>query len=203
MAAPDLILGSASPRRRELLEQLGLVLRIEPMFIDETPKPCEDPRVYTERLAAEKCARAVEQVGGDIPAVLAADTTVTVDGDILGKPRDASEAQAMLARLGGRRHDVITAYQFRCHGATGGRVVQTSVVFRDIPRDELAAYVASAEWQDKAGGYAIQGAAAVFVSEIMGSFTNVIGLPLAEVIADLRAAGALAGWPPAALRRVG
>ncbi len=192
---PDLILASASPRRRELLERLGLRLRIEAVDIDETPRPDEAPRVYTARLAAEKGAAAQTRVGGDALPLLAADTTVVVERTILGKPADGAEAAAMLGRLAGRRHEVITAYHIRFRGAVVERVVATAVSFRLIAPDEVTAYVASGEWQGKAGGYAIQGIAAVFATDVRGSLTSVIGLPLAEVVADLRAAGALGRYP--------
>jgi len=192
----DLVLASASPRRRELLERLGLTLWVAPVDIDETPRPDELPLTYAARLAAEKCA-AAEPHGDGLP-VLAADTTVLLEREIFGKPADEREAAAMLRRLGGRRHEVITAYQVRHRGARVERAVTTAVTFRLIAPAEVDAYVASGEWRGKAGGYAIQGIAAVFATEIRGSLTNVIGLPLAEVIADLRAAGALERWPPPA-----
>jgi septum formation protein len=195
--APDLILASASPRRRELLERLGLRLRIAPVDIDETPRPDEPAEIYVRRLAAEKCAAAVAQLPSDDAAapVLAADTTVTLDRRIFGKPADDAEAAAMLAALAGRRHEVITATCIRRGDATIERAVTTTVTFRLIAPAEVVAYVASGEWRGKAGGYAIQGIAAVFASDIRGSLTNVIGLPICETIADLRAAGALPSWP--------
>lgn len=193
---PDLVLASASPRRRELLERLGLALRIEAVDLDETPRQGEAPRAYAARLAADKCGAAVERLGGDDPAVLAADTTVVLERAILGKPRDAADAADMLRRLAGRRHEVITAYCLRHRGTAIERAVTTAVTFRLIDPAEVEAYVASGEWRGKAGGYAVQGIAAVFAAELRGSLTNVIGLPLAEVIADLRAAGALGRYPP-------
>jgi septum formation protein len=197
---PDLVLASASPRRQELLARLGLRLRVEPAAIDESPHPDERAADYVRRMAGEKCAAALARLGaglGELP-VLAADTTVVVEGQILGKPADAAEAEAMLRRLCGRRHEVITAYRVQRAAAATERAVTTQVTFRLATPAEIAAYVASGEWQGKAGGYAIQGIAAVFATEIRGSLTNVIGLPLAEVVADLRAVGALPGWPPAA-----
>jgi septum formation protein len=190
-AAPDLILASASPRRRELLQQLGLRIEIRPANIDESTLPGESARTYVERVSAAKCA-AIESPG---LAVLAADTTVAVDGVILGKPADEAEAREMLSRLAGRRHEVLTAYCIRHNDRRLARTVSTQVSMRLIDEAEIAAYVACGEWRDKAGGYAVQGIAAVFVTEVRGSITNVIGLPIAEVIADLRALKALPGYP--------
>jgi septum formation protein len=192
---PDLILASASPRRRELLERIGLVLEVAPVDLDETPRPGEAARPYAQRLAAEKCAAAAERRGGDDAPVLAADTVVVLEGEIFGKPADAADAARMLQRLSGRRHEVITAYHIRHRGAAVERAVTTAVTFRLLAPAEVEAYLASGEWQGKAGGYAVQGIAALFTTELRGSLTNVIGLPLAEVVADLRAAGALASYP--------
>jgi septum formation protein len=197
-STPDLILASASPRRRELLERIGLALEVVPADLDETPQPGESARPYAVRLAAEKCAAAVARRGGDDPAVVAADTVVVVAGEILGKPADEADAAAMLRRLSGRRHEVITAYHIRHRGAAAERAVTTAVTFRLLAPAEIDAYVASGEWRGKAGGYAVQGIAALFATELRGSLTNVIGLPLAEVVADLRALGSLPAYPPAA-----
>jgi septum formation protein len=194
----DLVLASASPRRRELLERIGLRLRVAPVDLDETPRPGEAARPYAQRLAAEKCAACVERGAGDELPVLAADTVVVVEGQIFGKPADEAEASAMLQRLSGRRHEVVTAYHIRHRGAEVARAVTTAVTFRLLAPAEVQAYVASGEWRGKAGGYAVQGIAALFATELRGSLTNVIGLPLAEVVADLRAAGGLPGYPPPA-----
>jgi septum formation protein len=198
--APDLVLASASPRRRELLEQLGLALVVAAADIDETPQPGERPTDYVRRVAAAKCDAVVEAraASPSALAVLAADTTVVVAGEILGKPVDADDARRMLARLAGRRHEVATAYRIRFGAQLVERTVTTVVAFRALAPAELDAYVASGEWRGKAGGYAVQGIAAAFVSELRGSHTNVIGLPLAEVLADLQATGALPQYPPAA-----
>jgi septum formation protein len=194
----DLVLASASPRRAELLSQLGLRLQIAPADLDETPRPDEPALEYVRRMAAEKCALGASRLASESPplAVLAADTIVVLEGRILGKPADAAEATAMLTALAGRKHEVVTAYRAQRAAAVAERLVSTVVKFRLIAAEEIAAYVQSGEWRGKAGGYAIQGIAALFASEIRGSITNVIGLPLAEVVADLRALGALAGWPP-------
>ncbi|HVR62845.1 MAG TPA: Maf family protein [Polyangia bacterium] len=199
---PALILASASPRRRELLERLGLFPRVEPADIDETPLPGEAAADHVRRLAGAKCdavwAR-LPDAERAVASVLAADTIVVVDADILGKPRDEADARSMLARLGGRRHTVTTAYQIRRGPDRAvARAVSTAVAFRLLQPAEIDAYVDSGEWRGKAGGYAVQGIAAAFVTELRGSHTNVIGLPLAEVLGDLLAVEALPGYPPRA-----
>jgi septum formation protein len=192
---PDLILASASPRRRDLLEGLGLALTIAPVDIDESARPDEPVRAYAARMAAEKCDAAVVRLGAPALAVLAADTVVSLGSEILGKPADENEARAMLQRLAGRRHEVLTAYRIRLGEHMVERVVATFVTFRSLDAKEIAAYVASGEWRGKAGGYAIQGIAGCFATELRGSFSNVVGLPLAEVLADLRAIEALPSYP--------
>jgi septum formation protein len=195
---PDLILASASPRRRELLERLGLLLRIEPVDVDETPAAGEKARAYAQRLAAEKGDAALARLEAAALPVLTADTVVVLGDDILGKPANQDEAAAMLRRLAGRRHEVMTAYRAHFAGRMVERVVSTGVTFRSLDPTELRAYLDCGEWQGKAGAYAIQGIAGAFAIEVHGSFSNVVGLPLAEVIADLRALQALPGYPPAA-----
>ena len=199
--APDLVLASASPRRRELLEGLGLRLVVAAVDIDETPQPGERPLDYVRRVAGAKCDAAVARGGVDAGlAVLAADTTVIAAseaGFILGKPTDAADARRMLERLAGRKHEVATAYRIRLGERVVERTVTTVVAFRALTLAEIDAYVASGEWRGKAGGYAVQGIAGAFVTELRGSHTNVIGLPLAEVLADLQALGALPRYPPA------
>jgi septum formation protein len=201
---PDLVLASASPRRRELLERLGLVLRIIPADADETVQPGERAVDYVRRVAVAKCDKVFEELAaGGVPAepgepalaVLAADTTVVVDELILGKPADAPEARAMLARLAGRRHEVITGTSIRFGARRIERTVSTLVAVRALQPSEIAAYLACDEWRGKAGGYALQGIAAAFVSDLRGSVTNVIGLPVAEVLADLQALEALPRYP--------
>jgi septum formation protein len=195
---PDLILASASPRRRELLERLGLVLRIEPVDVNETPTPGETARAYAQRLAAEKGDAALARLGLQSTPILTADTVVVLGDDILGKPSNRDEAAAMLRRLAGRRHEVMTAYRAQFAGRMIERVVSTGVSFRSLDPAELRAYLDCGEWLGKAGAYAIQGIAGAFAIEVRGSFSNVVGLPLAEVIADLRALEALPGYPPPA-----
>jgi septum formation protein len=199
--APDLVLASASPRRRELLEGLGLRLVVAAVDIDETPQPGERPLDYVRRVAGGKCDAAVARGGLDARlAVLAADTTVIAAseaGFVLGKPTDEADARRMLERLAGRKHEVATAYRIRLGERVVERTVTTVVAFRALTLAEIDAYVASGEWRGKAGGYAVQGIAGAFVTELRGSHTNVIGLPVAEVLADLQALGALPRYPPA------
>ena len=181
------ILGSGSPRRKELLAQIGLVPdAILPPDIDEEPKKAELPRPYCARLAREK-ALAVQAGPDDI--VLCADTTVALGRRILGKPRDAGEAARFLTDLGGRRHQVITAIAVRRGDRIWTRESVSAVKMKRLSDVELNAYLASMEWQGKAGGYAIQGAAGAFIPWISGSFTGIVGLPLAETAALLAAAG--------------
>jgi septum formation protein len=197
--SPDLILASASPRRRELLERLGLRVRVFPVDVDETPAEGEKPRVYAQRLAAEKGQAAVARLGAEASLpILTADTVVVLGDDILGKPDDEGHAESMLLRLAGRRHEVLTATCVNFAGRTLERVVSTGVTFRSLDPAEVRAYLDSREWQGKAGAYAIQGIAGAFACEVRGSFSNVVGLPLAEVVADLRALQALPNYPPPA-----
>ena len=182
-----LILGSASPRRKDLLAQLGIAPdAILPPDIDEDPLPRELPRPYCARLAREK-AEAVAAGPDDI--VLCADTTVALGRRILGKPADAGEAAAFLNLLGGRRHQVITAIAVRRGPRLWVREVVTDVKMKRLSDLELNAYLASGEWEGKAGGYAIQGLAGAFITWLSGSFTGVVGLPVAETAVLLAAAG--------------
>lgn len=171
-----LVLASASPRRRDLLAQIGVIPdKIAPANIDETPAPSELPRPYVERMAREKNL-AVTAEG----LVLTADTTVSAGRRILGKPEDAAEAAEFLLLLSGRRHRVTTSVAARIGDAMRQRTVETHVKLKRLSDAEISAYLRSGEWQGKAGGYAIQGMAAAFVPEIHGSYTNVVGLPLTE-----------------------
>jgi septum formation protein len=184
-----LTLASQSPRRRELLGGLGIALEVRPAQTDETPRPGEAPRLYVARVAREK-ARAV---GGTV--VLAADTTVALGDAILGKPEDDADAGRMLRALAGTSHEVLTAVCVRtAAGAEHEAVVATEVAFAPLSDEEIAWYVATGEPRDKAGAYAIQGAAGAFVRSVRGSVSNVIGLPLAETLALLRAAGLPLPW---------
>lgn len=179
-----LTLASASPRRRELLGHLGLRFDVRPSDIDETQHPGEGARAYVERLSREKAARQQGEL------VLAADTSVVIDDEVLGKPgHDAALGASMLRRLSGRAHEVLTAIALAKHGVVTSRVVSSHVHFRPLTEPEIAWYVASGEGADKAGGYALQGQASVFITSVVGSPSNVIGLPLTETIELLRAAG--------------
>ena len=182
-----LVLGSGSPRRRELLAQIGVVPDvIRPADIDETPYKNELPRPYAARLAVEK-AQAV-QAGAD-ELVLAADTVVAVGRRILGKPADAAEAAKFLLLLSGRRHRVITGVALRLGDKIWSRQVETTVKFKRLSDMEISAYLRSGEWEGKAGGYAIQGIGGAFIPAINGSYTNVVGLPLTETANLLIGAG--------------
>jgi septum formation protein len=182
-----LILGSASPRRKELLAQLGIIPdAILPPEIDESPRKGELPRPYCARIAHEK-ALAIAGDPGDI--ILTADTTVALGRRILGKPKDAGEAAAFLTALSGRRHQVITAVVVRKGDRIWAREAVSAVKMKRLSDVELNSYLAGGDWQGKAGAYAIQGAASAFIPWISGSFTGIVGLPLAETAALLAAAG--------------
>jgi septum formation protein len=185
-----LILGSASPRRLELLGALGVAPdEVRPADIDETPRPGESPRAYVRRMAREK---ALAVSCGEGEAVLAADTTVCVGTRILGKPEDEAEAEAFLRLMSGRRHRVITAIALRTADRLRERDVTTVLRMKRLEAAEIAAYLDSGEWRGKAGGYGIQGRAAAFIPWLQGSHSAVVGLPLAETAALLRAAGVAA-----------
>jgi len=186
---PRLILASASPRRLQLLRQIGLIPdRVEAPRVDETVRARELPRVHAARLADAK-ARAIV---ADFPAdfVLAADTVVACGRRILPKALDEATARKCLALLSGRRHRVIGAVTLLAPGSRSGtRLVTTSVTFKRLSAAEIEAYLASGEWHDKAGGYAIQGRAAAFVRQLSGSYSNVVGLPLYETATLLQGFG--------------
>jgi septum formation protein len=186
-----LVLASASPRRSELLASAGIAFSVVAGDIDETPLPAEDPVAHVLRLAAEKACEVASRADGRF--FIGADTIVLCDGEIIGKPADADEAAAMLRKLSDRMHHVITGFAVidRQSGKTIQRTVSTEVYFRNISDTEIAAYVATGCPLDKAGAYAIQGGAASMVEKINGSYTNVVGLPLCEVVAALRELGAL------------
>lgn len=183
-----LVLASASPRRRELLERLGLRFAVDPADIDETPRPGEPPAAYAARMAREKADVCAARRRTDF--VLAADTVVAVGPRILGKPTDRAEARVMLEAISGRTHQVLTGYCVR-GAAEATRTVSTEVDVAKLPSRELEAYLESGEWQGKAGAYAIQGIFAYAVTAVRGSYTNVVGLPLAEVVRDLVRLGAV------------
>jgi septum formation protein len=180
-------LASVSPRRRELLAQIGVPHTATGAHIDETAQPGEAARDYVVRMARQK-AVAVRDKGEVLP-VLAADTTVVLDGVIYGKPRNRADGIAMLARLSGRTHDVLTAVALADSGGVALRLSVSLVRFRPLTLEECAAYWETGEPCDKAGGYAVQGAAAVFIESLSGSYSGVMGLPLFETAELLRAAG--------------
>jgi septum formation protein len=178
-----LVLASQSPRRREILRQAGIPFTVRVADVDESVLTAESPAEYVQRLAAAK-AYAIEAT--DTETVLGADTTVVIDGEILAKPADAADARRMLARLSGRRHEVLTGICLR-RGARATRdYVTTGVVFATLSDAEIDEYVASGEPMDKAGAYAIQGLASKFVERIDGDYFNVMGLPVALVYRRLR-----------------
>ena len=176
------VLASASPRRAELLRAAGFAFDTCVVDVDERPRAGEPPRDYVRRLAMEKSAAAMAHLAtrADV-IVLGADTAVVVDGDILGKPQDDADAARMLGRLSGRRHDVMTGLSLRTGTTERGRVEMTAVTFVELGDSEVAWYVASGEGRDKAGAYAIQGLASHFIPKIDGSYSNVVGLPIASV----------------------
>jgi nucleoside triphosphate pyrophosphatase len=177
-----LILASASPRRAELLRAAGYEFEIVVADVDERVRDGEPPAEYVRRLAAEKSSAVMAADA----IILGADTTVVVDGEILGKPRDDDEAAAMLRRLAGRHHEVLTGVSIRQGAHEVGRVESTAVWFSVLTKEDIAWYVASGEGRDKAGAYAIQGLASRFIPRIEGSYANVVGLPVAVVAELLR-----------------
>jgi septum formation protein len=188
---PPLVLVSASPRRRWLLANAGVAFEVFAVDIDERPRPGEPAEPYARRMADEKAAAALAARGG--AWLLAADTVVALDEEPYGKPRDGAEAASMLGRLAGREHVVYTAVSIFGPERTraGGGVIATRVWFRALSADEVARYVATGEPLDRAGSYAIQGEGAHLIDRIEGSYTNVIGLPVPEVLTWLRSCGAL------------
>jgi septum formation protein len=184
----EVVLASASPRRLELLRLAGLEPLVCPADIDETPHPGEPAIQYVRRLAAQKVRAVAGETGQAV--VVAADTAVVLDGELLGKPADAEDAAVMLRRLAGVTHHVSTGVAVIGADATLRQtVVTTGVTMTPLDDRTIAAYVATGEPLDKAGGYGIQGRAGAFVAAISGSYTNVVGLPLAETLALLRSAG--------------
>jgi septum formation protein len=181
-----LILASASPRRAELLRAAGYSFETVVTDVDERRNGDESPSIYVRRLAAEKSAAALAIVKDPAAIILGADTTVVVDGDILAKPADDEEAEAMLRRLSGRAHEVLTGVSVRRGAFEMGRVESTRVYVVPLSSDDIAWYVASGEGRDKAGAYAIQGMASRFIPRIEGSYSNVVGLPIASVVELLR-----------------
>lgn len=192
-ATPVLCLASASPRRRQLLEQLGVAHRVRSADIDESPLAHEQPRDYVVRIAVAK-AQAVRQADAALP-VLGADTTVVVDGVMFGKPAGREAGLTMLAALSGRVHEVLSAVALADARGVALALSISSVRFRELTQAECRAYWDSGEPHDKAGAYAIQGLAAAFIESLQGSYSGVMGLPLFETAALLRAAGVPYGLP--------
>jgi septum formation protein len=193
-AADFIYLASASPRRRQLLEQIGVSFRVIGAQLDETALAGEAPLAYVSRLAQAKAAEGWQRSSqGSCAPVLAADTAVVLDEKILGKPKGMEDAMNMLLQLSGRTHEVLTAVALRTSSGAELGVSRSSVTFRAIARAEARAYWQSGEPCDKAGGYAIQGYGAVFIADLKGSYSGVMGLPLFETAQLLEAAGIPAG----------
>jgi len=192
---PRLVLASGSPRRLQLLGQVGITPdALRPAAIDETPRKGEMPRTLVARLARAKAEAAREQIADDPEladsVLLAADTVVAVGSRILGKPEVVEQAVASLELLSGRAHKVMTGLcVISPDDRMRVRIVETRLRFKRLSRTELEAYIASREWRGKAGGYAIQGLAGCFVQKVIGSYTNVVGLPLTETVGMLAAEG--------------
>ncbi len=184
-----LILASASPRRLELLKQLGIAPdKVAPADIDETPHKAEQPAAYAKRIASEKALKVSSQHTGSI--ILAADTVVGVGRRILPKTETEAEAKTCLELMSGRRHNVLTAISvIGKNGKQKTKLVVSVVKFRRLSESDIAAYINSGEWKGKAGGYAIQGKAAALIPFISGSYSNIVGLPLFETLAMLKDAG--------------
>lgn len=192
MSTEPLVLASASPRRRELLAQIGVPLRVLPGTVDEQVLPAEAPLAYVERVTRAKLADGLSRAGQGA-VVLAADTAVVLEQQILGKPQDAADARRMLRALSGRSHQVITAVAVGQGSRSDCRIVVSEVGFVPLDEARIEAYWATGEPHDKAGAYAIQGLGAVFVSHLAGSYSAVVGLPLRET-AELLAAFGIACW---------
>ena len=190
--ATMIYLASASPRRQELLRQIGLKFEVYPSQIEEQRQPDETPAAYVQRVAADKAHHVQRQIAArELPChpVLAADTEVVVSDDILGKPRDRNHATGMLRRLSGRSHTVLTALHLIAESGEFQAVSESRVIFAPLTDAEVEQYLASGEADDKAGAYAIQGRAAGFITRLEGSYSGVMGLPLYELRETLKRAG--------------
>lgn len=181
------VLASSSPRRRELLSMIGVAHEVMPADIDERYLPGEDPPAHAQRLAREKAGVVATREPGAL--IIAADTIVVVDGDVLGKPGDAAEAAAMLRRLSGRSHTVHTAVAVRWEAREASAVESPCVTFRPLDEEHIAAYIATGEPMDKAGAYGIQGFGATLVTRIEGDYFAVMGLPLQRTVALVESLG--------------
>jgi septum formation protein len=191
-----LVLASASPRRRALLDEAGLAFDVGPVNVDERVVAGETPEPYVMRLALEKARAGLAQHPASV--VLGADTTVVIDDEILGKPNDDADAQRMLEQLSGRPHQVLTGVAIAWSGGDRVAIDRTTVWFKTLSPADIAQYVATGEPRDKAGAYAIQGLASRFIERIDGSYSNVVGLPVAVVLQLLAAVGVTPARPPAA-----
>jgi len=189
MTATPLVLASASPRRKQLLEMLGIPVIVRPSHIPEVHDPSEDPAAYVERLARGKAEAVAAELGDPAAMVLGADTTVALEHHLLEKPADADDAVRMLRTLQGRTHEVLTAVALVAGGRTRHAVDVTRVTFRAADDDYLRAYVATGEPMDKAGAYGIQGYGAALVERVEGDFFGVMGLPLRLVLRLMEEAG--------------
>ncbi|MEM1418502.1 MAG: Maf family protein [Myxococcota bacterium] len=197
LSAP-LILASASPRRRRLLERIGVSCDVRPVDVDEAVIEGETPEQYVLRVARLKLEAALARVEDDPskPFVLSGDTSVIVDGVVLGKPTSAKQSGELIRTLSARSHQVHSAVALGREGRVlGVRSAQTEVVFRRVTAEEIDRYVATGEGMDKAGGYALQGLAGAFVERIEGAYGTVVGLPLLETLELLRAHGVVGAWP--------
>ncbi len=190
----SIVLASASPRRRELLEQVGIEFDVLSSDIEESPLDGETPPEHAARLAAEKARDVASRIEKDATRwVIGSDTIVVIDGVVLGKPDDKEDAARMLRKLSGQEHRVMTGYSI-INSLTGEEldgVVETKVKVKPLTDDEIEGYVASGEPMDKAGAYAIQGLGAFMIQEIEGSYSNVVGLPICQVVEDLERLGAM------------
>jgi len=197
-AAP-LLLGSASPRRRDILQGLGLAIRVAPADIPELVAAHEAPLEYAARIVNEKLGAVGAKAEAPFSGILVADTIVVIDGDVLNKPVDVADAERLLRRIAGRTHTVYTRYALSLPEAPEvakiARTVATEVTLRSASDSELARYAASGEGLDKAGAYAAQGLGAFLIERIAGSYSNVVGLPACEVVLDLQALGLIEHFP--------
>ena len=195
----ELVLASASPRRRDILGQLGLSFRVIESGVEEAPPGGRPPEAYARELAAQKAEAVAARIGseGSHAFVLGADTIVVVDAAILGKPSDDADAERMLLALRGRTHEVITAVALRRAGSdfASALAVRSRVAFRNFDDETAQRYAASGEGRDKAGSYAVQGLGAGLVRAIDGSYSNVVGLPACETLELLIAAAVIGAWP--------
>jgi nucleoside triphosphate pyrophosphatase len=196
-----LLLGSKSPRRRQMLEVLGIPLRVVSADVDERVLPAERPAFYLERVVADKYrAAGIPRRDGGGSALLVADTIVLLDGEILGKPASRQDAERMLGSLSGRSHEVWTRFAVGHPSGETGRILHAETVssivsFRRLAAEEIRGYAASGEGMDKAGAYAVQGLGSFAVARVEGSYSNVVGLPVCEVVAALGRTGLLGRFP--------